>query len=201
MSCHLSAVKMVAMFKSARSKVAVRMRRLMPLRIARKFARRQDGTAAIEFAVIATPFLALTFAIIETAFVFFAGQTLEAAAADSARLIMTGQAQLAGYSQSDFKTAVCARVYGMFDCTNGVYVDVKSYTTFASVDNTSPVVNKQFDPSKMAYTPGNPGDIVVVKLYYQWPVYVSMLGSDLSNLSGGNRLLVATAVFRNEPYK
>ncbi len=33
------------------------------------------------------------FAIMETALVFFASQTLETAVADSARLIMTGQAQ------------------------------------------------------------------------------------------------------------
>jgi hypothetical protein len=36
--------------------------------------------------------------------VFFAGQTLEAAATDAGRLIMTGQAQ--GFSQADFKTQV-----------------------------------------------------------------------------------------------
>ena len=53
----------------------------------------------------------------------------------------------------------------------------------------------------MGYTPGGPGDIVVVTLYYQWPIYVSLLSNNLSNLSGNNRLLVATAVFRNEPYQ
>jgi len=41
---------------------------------------------------------------------------------------------------------------------------------------------------------------VVVTLYYQWPIYVSLLGSNLANLSSGSRLLVATSVFRNEPY-
>jgi Flp pilus assembly protein TadG len=199
-SWRLSAVETIAMFKTPASKFAARMRRLMPGRIARRFLRRQDGVAAVEFALIATPFLALTFAIIETAFVFFASQTLEATTADSARLIMTGQAQLANWSQTDFKTAVCARIYGMFDCDK-IYVDVKSYTTFASIDNSSPIVNKTFDTTKMTYAAGVPGDIVVVKLYYEWPLYVSMLGNDLSNLNGGNRLLVATAVFRNEPYK
>ena len=88
----------------------------------------------------------------------------------------------------------------MFDCANGVYVDVKTYTSFAAVNTTSPIVNGQFDTTKMAYKPGGPGSIVVVTLYYQWPIYVSMLGDNLSNLNGGNRLLVATSVFRNEPY-
>ena len=34
----------------------------------------------------------------------------------------------------------------------------------------------------------------------QWPVYVSLLGFNLQNMSGGKRLLAATAAFRNEPY-
>jgi Flp pilus assembly protein TadG len=168
---------------------------------ARRFARAQNGTAAVEFALVAAPFLALVFAILETALIFFAGQTLEAAASDSARLIMTGQAQTSGYSQSDFKTAVCNRLAGgLFDCTNGVYVDVKTYTTFTSITATPPITNGQLDTTNMAYTPGGPGDIVVVRLYYQWPIYVSMFGDNLSNLNGNKRLLVATSVFRNEPY-
>jgi Flp pilus assembly protein TadG len=189
------------MLEQTRSKIATYMLRLMPAGVARRFVRQQDGAAAIEFALVALPFLALTFAILETAMVFFAGQTLEAAASDSARLILTGQAQTSGYSQTDFKNAVCARIYGLFDCSNGMYVDVKSYSSFASINTASPVTNGNFDTGSMAYSPGGPGDIVVVSLYYQWPIYVSLLGNSLANLNGGNRLLAATSVFRVEPYK
>jgi Flp pilus assembly protein TadG len=80
----------------------IRLRRLLPSRLLRSFARRQDGAAAVEFALVAAPFLAVTFAILETAFVFFAQQTLEATAADSARLILTGQAQTATYTAAEF---------------------------------------------------------------------------------------------------
>ena len=37
---------------------------------------------------------------------------------------------------------------------------------------------------------------MVVRLFYQWPIYVSLL----QNMSGNKRLLVATAAFRNEPF-
>ena len=84
------------MFGSARKKLARRTRRLIAP-VFRRFARQQDGAAAIEFGLVAAPFLALVFAIMETAMVFFAGQALETATADSARLIMTGQAQTAGH--------------------------------------------------------------------------------------------------------
>jgi Flp pilus assembly protein TadG len=198
---HLSAVSKVAMLDRIRRKITARVYRLLPARAARRFARQQDGAAAVEFALVAVPFLALLFAILETALVFFAGQTLESAATDSARLIMTGQAQNAGYTQDDFKTQVCNRLAGgLFDCSNGVYVDVKTYASFSAVNTASPIVNGAFDPTKVAYSPGVQGSIVVVTLYYEWPIYVTLLGNNLSNLNGGRRLLVATSVFRNEPF-
>ncbi|MFN3658751.1 MAG: TadE/TadG family type IV pilus assembly protein [Pseudolabrys sp.] len=184
--------------------IAARLLRFVPGRLARRFARAQDGATAVEFSLVAVPFIALTFAILETALVFFAGQTLEAAVTEASRQIMTGQAQTAGYSKDTFKTnVVCTYLktgVNLFDCENGVYVDVKNYSTFGSIDNTKPVTNGQFDSSKLGYNPGGPGCIEVVTFYYQWPVYVSLFGSGLSNLNGSKRLLVATAVFRNEPY-
>jgi Flp pilus assembly protein TadG len=188
------------MADAPRSTFLTRLGRLVPSRLARRFVRQQDGAAAVEFALVAAPFLALTFAILETAFVFFAQQTMEATASDASRLVMTGQAQTANYTQADFKTAVCARVYGLFDCATGMTVDVKTYSNFAAVDNTAPVTNGTFDSTKADYTPGGPGCIVRVTLYYQWPIYVSMWNTGLANLNGNKRLLVATAVFRNEPY-
>jgi len=189
------------MLERIRSQIAFRLRRFLPARAARQFARHQNGAAAVEFALVAVPFLALTFAIIETALVFFAGQTLESAASNAGRLIMTGQAQNGGFSQADFKTAVCNDLAGgLFDCDNGVYVNVTTYASFGAVNNTPPVTNGQLDTANMAYTPGGPNCIVAVQLYYKWPIYVSMLGDNLTNLNGNYRLLVATSVFRNEPY-
>jgi Flp pilus assembly protein TadG len=181
--------------------IALRRSRAAVLPLVRRFLRRQDGATAVEFAMIATPFLATTFAIIESAFVFFADQTLETAAADSARLIMTGQAQSQSFDQGKFKAAVCARIYGLFDCT-GLLIDVKSYTAFSGINNTAlPLdANGNLQSSGFGYQPGGPGDIVVVRLMYQWPTYVPNMGNNLSNMSGNKRLLMATVSFRNEPY-
>lgn len=188
------------MFNRLRGVIVGRCGAVARSRIGRRFIKQQDGAAAVEFALVATPFLALTFAIIESAMVFFAGQSLEAATASAARLILTGQAQTGGFSASDFKTQVCNRVASLFDCSGGVYVDVKTYSNFSSVNTASPVSNGKLDTSNMTYTPGGPGCIVKVAIYYQWPIYVSLLGNNLSNLDGNKKLLVATSVFRNEPY-
>jgi hypothetical protein len=50
------------------------------------------------------------------------------------------------------------------------------------------------------YSPGAPGDIVVVRLFYQWPIFVTKFGFNIANLTGSKRLLTATAAFKNEPY-
>jgi Flp pilus assembly protein TadG len=188
------------MFETVKQRLAGGARRLADRCALRRFATQQDGAAAVEFGLVAAPFLALVFAIMETALIFFSGQALETAVADASRLIMTGQAQTQGFSQSQFKNAVCARIFGLFDCQNGVYVDVKTFTSFASVNTPSPIDGQGNFQNNFSYQPGGPGDIVVVRLFYQWPVYVSLLGLNLSNMSGGKRLLVATAAFRNEPY-
>ena len=88
---------MVAMSDAPKSTSLSRFMRRFAPRIVRRFVRTDDGAAAVEFAMVAAPFIAIIFAIFETAIVFFAGQVLEVAMADSARLIMTGQAQKSGF--------------------------------------------------------------------------------------------------------
>ena len=168
--------------------------------ILRRFRRNRRGSAAVEFALVAPIFFAVLFAIIELALVFFASQILETVTQDTSRLIMTGQAQNASYTQASFKDAVCAKLTVMFDCVNGVSIDVQSYKQFSTVDIADPIdAGKNFVPPNN-YLPGGPGDIVVVRLFYKWPLFVTGLGFNPANIAGNKRLLTATAAFQNEPY-
>ena len=168
--------------------------------ILRRFHRNRRGSAAVEFALVAPIFFAVLFAIIELALVFFASQILETVTQDTSRLIMTGQAQNASYTQASFKDAVCAKLTVMFDCVNGVSIDVQSYKQFSTVDVADPIdAGKNFVPPNN-YLPGGPGDIVVVRLFYKWPLFVTGLGFNPANIAGNKRLLTATAAFQNEPY-
>jgi Flp pilus assembly protein TadG len=167
--------------------------RVQLARALRRLARKQDGASAVEFGLIAAPFLFLILAIMETALVLFAGQTLETAVADTGRLIMTGQAQADGLNQTTFKQAVCARLQGgLFNC-DAVYIDVQTKPTFGGFDRDLPFADGKFQPDKVGFHPGGPGDIVLVRAFYQWPALTAIV-------SGGERVLVATAAFRNEPF-
>jgi Flp pilus assembly protein TadG len=168
--------------------------------ILRRFRRNRRGSAAVEFALVAPLFFGVLFAIIELALVFFASQILETVTQDTSRLIMTGQAQNAGFTQAQFKNAVCAKLTVMFDCVNGVSIDVQSYKQFSAVDVKDPIdAGKNFVPPNN-YLPGGASDIVVVRLFYKWPLFVTGLGFNVANIGNNQRLLTATAAFQNEPY-
>jgi Flp pilus assembly protein TadG len=166
----------------------------------RRFVSQRRASTTLEFGLLAAPFIALTFAIMQTGIMFFAGQTLETAAAAAGRLILTGQAQTQGWSAAQFKQQVCNAITGIFNCQSGLYIDVETYSSFAAANLEMPITNGVFNAASLGYNPGGPGDIVVVRLYYQYPVYVNLLGFNLSNLNGGLNLLTATSVFKNEPY-
>ncbi|HTO63905.1 MAG TPA: TadE/TadG family type IV pilus assembly protein [Bradyrhizobium sp.] len=169
-------------------------------KLLRRFRHNRRGSAAVQFAIVAPLFFGLLFAIIEVALMFFAGQVLETITQNSARMILTGQAQNGSYTQSQFANYVCTQVPASFFNCNNIYIDVESWSSASSV-----TINSQIDSSKnfinnMQYNPGGPGSLVVVRLFYQWPTFVTGFGFNLANLANNTVLLQATAVFKNEPY-
>jgi len=187
------------MFAAFRQRLA---RSANQLRSARQFAVCRKASAAVELGLVAAPFLALLMALFQTALVFFAGRVLDVTTLQASRYILTGQAQNANYKQSDFATYVCDNTFALFTCSNFM-INVQTYSSFATASTTAPTLtyNKQGQVTNTwVYSPGGPNDIVVVQVMYQWPVIGGPLGFSLSNLSNGNRLLMSTAVFKNEPY-
>jgi Flp pilus assembly protein TadG len=181
--------------------MALRQTRTVSLaRALRDFAGNRKGNAAVQFAMIGVPFFMMLFAIIETGLVFFAQQALETATQDTARLIMTGQAQNAGYSQTQFKTALCGNLASFFDCTNGIYINVTNSASFGALAPTTPIDGSGNFVNNFTYSPGGAGAIVLVQTFYMWPLFVTGLGYNIANVNGHYRLLAATAAFRNEPF-
>jgi Flp pilus assembly protein TadG len=167
----------------------------------RQLVHRTEGATVVEFGLVVAPFIALLFAILQTVLVFFAGRVLDTAVAQSARLILTGQAQDQGFSQSAFANAVCGKIYALFTCGN-LMIDVQTASSFSNANTSTPTLTFNGSGSvtnNWQYQPGNPGDMV--RVMYQWPVFLGPLGFNLSNLGNGKRLLTSTAAFKNEPYQ
>lgn len=170
-------------------------------RLLRRFRRDEKGNYAVEMALVAVPFFALLFATFDTAMIFFKNEYLQTAVSDAGRLIFTGQAQTEGYTQQQFKDAVCDRAKIMIACGD-ISVDVRTSTSFKDADSSrfAPIQAGAFNPLGLKYEPGTRGSIVIVSAYVQHTMFVPMIASVYKNLNNGKLLLMASAAFRNEPY-
>jgi Flp pilus assembly protein TadG len=169
----------------------------------RRFAGEDKGASALEFALIATPLILALLAVLEVAVVYFANFQLEAATAQGARLIRTGQAQTQNFDAGKFKTEVCKHVSAPIICAN-LMLDVRHYSNFggAGSDLTNPLDSSGKLKTNFTYDPGVGGDVVVVRAFYEYNLTAKLpKGIALSNMANGDRLLVATAAFRNEPFQ
>ena len=166
----------------------------------RRFWGNQSGATAVDFALVLAPFLAVLMAIIESALTLFAGQVLQTATTNASRLIMTGQAQNGNWSATQFQNSVCANLTVMFNCSGNLNIDVRSFSSFTSVSLPSVTNSNGTLSNNYVYQPGNPGDVVVVRLIYQWPIIGTGLGIGIANSAGNTYTLIGTAAFRNEPY-
>jgi len=165
------------------------------------FIRSSSGAAAVEFGLVAAPFLVLLIAILETALVYFAGRTLDETTQQASRYILTGQAQLSNMTQAQFANYVCQHTYALFNCGKFM-INVQNYNSFAAANTAAPTLNFNAQgqvTNQWTYSPGNPGDIVIVQVMYEWPV-IGLLGFNIANIGANNRLLVSTAAFKNEPF-
>ena len=156
----------------------------------------------MEFALVATPLAALMVAILQTSLTFFAQQNLESVAEKAVRQLVTGQAQKANTTQAQFKTLVCSKLPIFMKCAN-VYVDVQSATSFSNANTAPPTLTYDSNgavTNAWVYSPQGAGAINVVRIMYAWQVGAGPLGFDISTMSSQRRLLVATSVFKTEPY-
>jgi Flp pilus assembly protein TadG len=165
------------------------------------FIKDRTGATAVEFAIVAAPFLALTIALIQTFLVFFAQEHLESVVQQASRQILTGQVQSAQATQTAFHQTVCNQVVILFSC-GGLMVDVQVATSWSSTNTSAPTLTYNSTgqvTNTWQFNPGNAGDIVVVRVMYLWPVFMGPLGFNLSNQANGSRMIMATAAFQNEP--
>ena len=167
---------------------------------ARLFARDRRGATAVEFAMVAAPFMALVFGIFELGMMFLVSTTMESAAQAEARTLRTGQFQSAGGDAASYKSAICSSLAWLTsDCGGNLYVDVRTFPAFAQVTAPWPVTNGQIDPSKLVFQTTSACSIVLARAFYNWTLLAPGL-SGVAHMNNNKVLLLASAAFRNEPF-
>jgi Flp pilus assembly protein TadG len=167
-----------------------------------RFARTGQGATAVEFALIAPPFLATLIGIFQVAIFMFAQQVLQNAAVQGGRLMMTGQVQNNNTTQTQFATDICPMIQAVFTCSS-LMVNVQNYADFASATASAPTLTfnaKGQVTNTWSYDPGTPGQVMVVQLIYEWPIVSGPFGYVLPNLGNGYVEMMGVSAFRVEPY-
>jgi Flp pilus assembly protein TadG len=200
---------------------AVIPRKRRPFSLSR-FRKDRDGAAAIEFALLAIPFLMLVFATFET-FIAFAGEQLMSNAVGTmARKIRTGeitfgQGKPTDVTEAEFRAEFCAEIAILNMCSSTeantpakLYLDVRQFSTFADMPKDIPKVStaaySDLDTSQFAFSPGGPDTKNMVRAYYRWQVMTDLIRPYITNIRPPNKiiptdfLIVSTSAFQNEKY-
>jgi Flp pilus assembly protein TadG len=177
----------------------------------------EKGSAAIEFAIVAPVFFAILMGIFEAGVIFFSQSLLQNAVNDMGRMVRTGQTCYAsnaagqctaGMSRADFITNICNSAGVLLvNCAANLKLDVEvpagGFTALAA-----PLIpgapRPVFNDALNGYNIGNACDVVVVRAFYEWPLWTPGLSTFMANMSvsggGAGHLLAAASAFRNEPY-
>jgi Flp pilus assembly protein TadG len=167
-----------------------------------RFSRTRQGATAVEFALIAPPFLATLIAILEVTVFLFAQQVLQNAAVEAGRLFMTGQAQNSNLTESQLVSDICPMISALFSCSS-LMVNVQSYSSVSGASASEPTLtyNTQGQvTNSWTFDPGNAGELMVVQLIYQWPIVTGPFGYVISDLGNGTAEMMGVSAFRVEPY-
>jgi Flp pilus assembly protein TadG len=165
-----------------------------------RFRRAQEGVSAIEFSMVALPFFIMLFAIFDVGLIMFATTTLQNGVLAAARQIRTGQAQAMNMTAAQFRTLVCNEINMFLGCDARLGIDVRKFSGFSNVQLPTALDQNGNLAGNMTFDPGGPGDVVVVRAFYTWPMLTPVAGTQFVNMAGGHRLLVASMAFRNEPF-
>jgi len=120
---------------------------------------------------------------------------------EAARRVRTGELQAAAGDLADFKASVCGELSNLLDCDDKLTVDIRRFDSFTAADLPDPIdADGEVTTGAFTFEPGAADEIVIVRVFYEWALLTPVISAPLSNLSGGRRLLVSTATFRNEPF-
>jgi Flp pilus assembly protein TadG len=164
-----------------------------------KLCRDRRGNAAVEFALVALPFLILAFGIIEIGCIFWGNYELDNLTTGAARIVRTGQAQSGKLTQAQMVSQICSNAVVLKNCATKLKISVQTFDNFASV--TGPV-SRDDDGNlqdSFPYQSAGPSQVVLVTSFYEWPLFGPSMAL-LSNLGSGNYLLQSSAVIETEPF-
>ncbi|MBL0371245.1 pilus assembly protein [Rhizobium sp. KVB221] len=169
------------------------------MRAFRRYIDNREGSTAIEFAILALPFLVLIFAIIELAVMYFVDSGLDAALHKAVRQVRIGTAKTAAWDINKFKTAVCTDLSYSFSCNSNLKVRATVITDMNSVTRVSGSIGGTYNVVE-DFNIGDSGDYVLVQAFLPWDPVIKLYPISSGRLTDGRYVLATAELFKNEPF-
>ena len=168
----------------------------------RRFWRREDGTASIEFVLMVPLLLAVFVTGIEAGLMMVRETMLDRAVDIAMREVRLGN--LAGASHDELRAAICARTVAIPDCENTLKIDMTPVSTVTwTLPSGRPVCRDRASPINPVTTvnPGMREDIMLVRVCAVTDAIfpTSGLAAGLPLDGNGGYQLMAVSTFVNEP--
>lgn len=170
------------------------------------FRKNDDGTTAVEFALVAMPFFFLIFMLVGIAMYYFMFNSLEKGMDQTSRLVRTGQAQKSAMTVNQFKQAICDSAGSWVKC-NKVQIFVQKFADWNSVapqacvnSDGSVAVNTASGSDPISTYSGTQSEIVIVTSCYKWEFSRDIPLIKLGNMADGSMMVQTATAFRTEPY-
>lgn len=178
----------------------------------------QSGAAAIEFGLVALPFFLLFIGLVELGLVMMGYVTIETASAISGREASIGAG--AGVDEEDLQERIRTLVS---DISSGLVngEDVRITTAVETAFGDLPLRERCLDPKGFPptcdgafedldgdgiYEPdpppldlGGPGDIISIRIFYNYEFFTPLIGDIFSNTGDGRFVISSAYAYRNEP--
>lgn len=166
----------------------------------KRYLAEREGTTAIEFGLLALPFMLTCISIIELALFFATASMLESAVQDTTRLIKTGQLQQDGGNPLDtFLATTCDKAGFLMNCDDFQY-QVQKLDSFS--DDLTPTMDEDGNitpPNQFEINQMTAGCVGLVRVIYPY-TFITPFFSSIWGEYGNKRLLISTTVFQIEPY-
>jgi Flp pilus assembly protein TadG len=180
-----------------------------------QLANDEQGSTAVEFAIISVPFVTMLLGIMSVCLYFFTTLQYENAVFQGSRDLRVGtyQQQLVGSSyfgktgdalKTEFKKNICARVSDNATCMARIRIMVQSRTAFGGLTepNCKDASGAMIDDTtaNTNFNPGGASEFLLVTGCYSWEFGGKLPFFNIGNLSDGSFLVQSSYAFRTEPF-
>jgi hypothetical protein len=174
----------------------------------RNWTRDESGVAAIEFAIIALPFMLFVLGLLAVGLYFLASTSLEYGVESASRKLLTGQAKKESMTAGDFRQDVCRASGPTIDCDK-LRVLVESADNWDGLRPQPCLKNGQLTGSTgeaqelISKYSGGADKVVMVTLCYEWELANTFQFLKLGKNTDGSgpAIIQAATAFKSEPYE